>query len=77
MTDLSKIAKEMESAAKKVGPDKVIETKSPLSFNEALKLRDGYLTKYSKSIVLHPLNEDVSPELSSYVVCLRGCNYNA
>jgi hypothetical protein len=75
--DLSKLAMQMRTVAESEGPNKVIENKEPLSFNEASKLENDYFFNFPGFIGKCALNEDVPEELSSYVVCLRGCKYNA
>lgn len=75
--DLSKLAMQMRTTAENVGPDKVIENKDPLNFIEVSKLENDYFFNYPGLIGIYPLNQDIPPELSSYVICLRGCKENA
>ncbi len=77
MNDLSKLAMRMRTTAENQTPDKVIENKEPLSFVEASKLENVYFKDFPGFLGCCAINSDVPEELSSYVVCLRGCNYNA
>jgi hypothetical protein len=74
--DLSKVAKEMMQKAESIPSSEVFTPKILLSFNEVSKLENDYLANYKGKIEVIPLNPDF-PEVSSYVIRLGGCKYDA
>jgi len=75
--DLSKLAEELKIASEISSFNNIIETKVPLTLNQAKKIRDDYFSGCSEFVGIAPLNQKnhITPEraeVNSYVAVVRG-----